>query len=145
MERLSGVGAAPGIAIGRAHVLSSRVDVHERRIAKDRVQADWNVIIHFAIPIRQPDATAAASRIALSPGRLSPFDGSVSQTFEAEDYAAEEPQKKLREYDVIMLKLLRESIDKPVRPSYYCNTVGEEAPALLRNGGCCETTRIHSH
>ena len=40
MERLIGVGASPGIAIGVAHVLGSRVDVHERRIAADAVDAE---------------------------------------------------------------------------------------------------------
>ena len=40
MERLAGVGASPGIAIGVAHVLGSRVDVHERRIAGDAVDAE---------------------------------------------------------------------------------------------------------
>ena len=38
MERLVGVGASPGIAIGVAHVLASRVDIHERRIAADQVE-----------------------------------------------------------------------------------------------------------
>jgi phosphoenolpyruvate-protein phosphotransferase (PTS system enzyme I) len=37
MERLIGVSASPGIAIGIAHVLGSRVEVHERRIAHDAV------------------------------------------------------------------------------------------------------------
>ena len=40
MERLVGVGASPGIAIGVAHVLASRVDIHERRIAADQVEAE---------------------------------------------------------------------------------------------------------
>src|SRR5580704_12331139 len=40
MERLVGVGASPGIAIGVAHVLASRVDIHERRIAVDQVEAE---------------------------------------------------------------------------------------------------------
>ena len=40
MERLAGVGASPGIAIGVAHVLGSRVDVHERRIPGDAVDAE---------------------------------------------------------------------------------------------------------
>ncbi|HET6147495.1 MAG TPA: phosphoenolpyruvate--protein phosphotransferase [Polyangia bacterium] len=40
MERLAGVGASPGIAIGVAHVLGSRVDVHERRIATNAVDAE---------------------------------------------------------------------------------------------------------
>ena len=37
MDRLIGVGASPGIAIGVAHVLASRVEIHERRIAADQV------------------------------------------------------------------------------------------------------------
>jgi len=37
MERLIGVGASPGIAIGVAHVLASRVEIHERRIAAEQV------------------------------------------------------------------------------------------------------------
>ena len=40
MERLVGVGASPGIAIGVAHVLASRVDIHERRIAADQVEVE---------------------------------------------------------------------------------------------------------
>jgi phosphotransferase system enzyme I (PtsI) len=40
VERLVGVGASPGIAIGVAHVLGSRVDVHERRISADAVDAE---------------------------------------------------------------------------------------------------------
>jgi phosphotransferase system enzyme I (PtsI) len=40
VERLAGVGASPGIAIGVAHVLGSRVDVHERRIATNAVDAE---------------------------------------------------------------------------------------------------------
>ena len=40
MERLLGVGASPGIAIGVAHVLGSRVEVHERRIAQSAVAAE---------------------------------------------------------------------------------------------------------
>ena len=40
MERLVGVGASPGIAIGVAHVLASRVDIHERRIAADQIDAE---------------------------------------------------------------------------------------------------------
>ena len=40
MERLVGVGASPGIAIGVAHVLASKVDIHERRIAADQVDPE---------------------------------------------------------------------------------------------------------
>jgi phosphotransferase system enzyme I (PtsI) len=40
MERLTGVSASPGIATGTAHVLGSRVEVHERRIAADAVDAE---------------------------------------------------------------------------------------------------------
>ena len=40
MERLTGVAASPGIAIGVAHVLGSRVDVHERRVAAEAVEAE---------------------------------------------------------------------------------------------------------
>jgi phosphotransferase system enzyme I (PtsI) len=40
MERLTGVAASPGIAIGVAQVLGSRVDVHERRIAAEAVEAE---------------------------------------------------------------------------------------------------------
>ena len=41
MERLVGVGASPGIAMGVAHVLAHRVDIHERRIAADQVDAAY--------------------------------------------------------------------------------------------------------
>ncbi len=40
MQRLTGVGASPGIAIGVAHVLTSRVDIHERRIPASEVDAE---------------------------------------------------------------------------------------------------------
>lgn len=40
MQRLTGVGASPGIAIGVAHVLASRVEIHERRIAVTDVDAE---------------------------------------------------------------------------------------------------------
>jgi phosphotransferase system enzyme I (PtsI) len=40
VERLSGVGASPGIAIGTAHVLGSRLEIHERRISADAVDAE---------------------------------------------------------------------------------------------------------
>jgi phosphotransferase system enzyme I (PtsI) len=40
VERLTGVGASPGIAIGVAHVLGSQVDVHERRIPAEAVDAE---------------------------------------------------------------------------------------------------------
>ncbi|MEO8212627.1 MAG: phosphoenolpyruvate--protein phosphotransferase [Myxococcales bacterium] len=40
MERLIGVSASPGIAMGMAHVLGSRVEVHERRIALEAVEAE---------------------------------------------------------------------------------------------------------
>ena len=40
MEKLIGVGASPGIAIGVAHVLASRVDIHERHIADEQVETE---------------------------------------------------------------------------------------------------------
>ncbi|HEY2899192.1 MAG TPA: phosphoenolpyruvate--protein phosphotransferase [Polyangia bacterium] len=40
MEKLTGVAASPGIAIGVAHVLGSRVEVHERRIAVEAIEAE---------------------------------------------------------------------------------------------------------
>ncbi|HXU61772.1 MAG TPA: phosphoenolpyruvate--protein phosphotransferase, partial [Polyangia bacterium] len=40
MQRLTGVGASPGIAIGVAHVLASRVDIHERRIGLPDIDAE---------------------------------------------------------------------------------------------------------
>ncbi|HEX2658262.1 MAG TPA: phosphoenolpyruvate--protein phosphotransferase [Polyangia bacterium] len=56
MERLSGVGASPGIAIGRGHVLGSRVEVHERRIARSAVDSE---IAHLETAIGQTDAQLA--------------------------------------------------------------------------------------
>ena len=56
MERLAGVGASPGIAIGVAHVLGSRVDVHERRIPADAVDAE---IKRFEDALAQTDAQLA--------------------------------------------------------------------------------------
>ncbi|MES1166173.1 MAG: phosphoenolpyruvate-utilizing N-terminal domain-containing protein, partial [Verrucomicrobiota bacterium] len=56
MEKLTGVSASPGIAIGVAHVLGSRVEVHERRIAHDAVEAELN---RFAQAVRDTDAQLA--------------------------------------------------------------------------------------
>jgi phosphotransferase system enzyme I (PtsI) len=56
VERLAGVGASPGIAIGVAHVLGSRVDVHERRIPADAVDAE---IQRFEEALAQTDAQLA--------------------------------------------------------------------------------------
>ena len=56
MERLTGVGASPGIAIGVAHVLGSRVDVHERRIPADAVDAELK---RFEDALAQTDAQLA--------------------------------------------------------------------------------------
>jgi phosphotransferase system enzyme I (PtsI) len=57
VEKLTGVAASPGIAIGVAHVLGSRVDVHERRIAGDAVEAE---ILRFEQALAQTDAQLAA-------------------------------------------------------------------------------------
>jgi len=56
VERLTGVGASPGIAIGVAHVLGSRVDVHERRIPADAVDAELK---RFEDALAQTDAQLA--------------------------------------------------------------------------------------
>jgi phosphotransferase system enzyme I (PtsI) len=56
MERLIGVAASPGIAIGIAHVLGSRVEVHERRIAADAVEAELR---HFEEALAHTDAQLA--------------------------------------------------------------------------------------
>ncbi|HVZ73967.1 MAG TPA: phosphoenolpyruvate--protein phosphotransferase [Polyangia bacterium] len=56
MERLTAVGASPGIAIGVAHVLGSRVDVHERRIGADAVEGE---IARFEEALRQTDEQLA--------------------------------------------------------------------------------------
>ena len=56
MERLVGVGASPGIGIGVAHVLGSRVDVHERRIPAEAVEAELQ---RFEGALAQTDAQLA--------------------------------------------------------------------------------------
>jgi phosphotransferase system enzyme I (PtsI) len=56
MEKLIGVGASPGIAIGVAHVLASRVDIHERRIAPDQVDAELR---RFESGLMETDAQLA--------------------------------------------------------------------------------------
>jgi phosphotransferase system enzyme I (PtsI) len=56
VERLSGVGASPGIAIGVAHALGSRVDVHERRIPAEAVEAE---LARFEEALAQTDAQLA--------------------------------------------------------------------------------------
>ncbi|MDB4982477.1 MAG: phosphoenolpyruvate--protein phosphotransferase [Myxococcales bacterium] len=56
MERLTAVGASPGIAIGVAHVLGSRVDVHERRISAEAVEGE---VARFEAALRQTDEQLA--------------------------------------------------------------------------------------
>jgi phosphotransferase system enzyme I (PtsI) len=56
MEKLVGVGASPGIAIGVAHVLASRVDIHERHVAADQVDAE---IRRFERALMETDAQLA--------------------------------------------------------------------------------------
>jgi len=52
VERLTGVAASPGIAIGVAHVLGSKVEIHERRIAADAVEAELR---RFEVALKQTD------------------------------------------------------------------------------------------
>ncbi len=56
MEKLVGVGASPGIAIGVAHVLASRVEIHERRIAGEQVEAELR---RFESALMETDAQLA--------------------------------------------------------------------------------------
>jgi len=56
LERLVGVGASPGIAIGVAHVLSSRLDIHERRISAEQVEPE---ILRFEQALSETDAQLA--------------------------------------------------------------------------------------
>ena len=56
MEKLIGVGASPGIAIGVAHVLASRVEIHERRIAAEQVEAELR---RFESALMETDAQLA--------------------------------------------------------------------------------------
>jgi phosphoenolpyruvate-protein phosphotransferase (PTS system enzyme I) len=56
MDKLVGVGASPGIAIGVAHVLASRVDIHERHIAAEQVEAEIN---RFEVALQETDAQLA--------------------------------------------------------------------------------------
>ena len=56
MEKLVGVGASPGIAIGVAHVLASRVEIHERRIAAEQVDAELR---RFENALMETDAQLA--------------------------------------------------------------------------------------
>jgi phosphoenolpyruvate-protein phosphotransferase (PTS system enzyme I) len=63
MERLVGVGASPGIAIGVAHVLASKVDIHERRIAAEQVDAE---IARFEKAIHDTDDQLARIQAELA-------------------------------------------------------------------------------
>ncbi len=63
MQRLTGVGASPGIAIGVAHVLASRVDIHERRIAASEVDAE---IARFEQALRDTDEQLARVQTQLA-------------------------------------------------------------------------------
>ena len=56
MEKLAGVGASPGIAIGVAHVLASRVEIHERHIAAEQVEAE---VQRFECALHEADAQLA--------------------------------------------------------------------------------------
>ena len=58
MEKLVGVGASPGIAIGVAHVLGSRVDIHERRIAAEQVEPELR---RFESGLMETDAQLAGT------------------------------------------------------------------------------------
>ncbi|HVZ85355.1 MAG TPA: phosphoenolpyruvate--protein phosphotransferase [Polyangia bacterium] len=63
MEKLAGVGASPGIAIGVAHVLASRVDIHERRIPAEQVDAE---IQRFELALRETDDQLARIQAQLA-------------------------------------------------------------------------------
>ena len=63
MQRLTGVGASPGIAIGVAHVLASRVEIHERRIAATEVDAE---IARFEQALRDTDDQLARIQAQLA-------------------------------------------------------------------------------
>jgi phosphotransferase system enzyme I (PtsI) len=63
MERLIGVAASPGIAIGVAHVLGSRVDVHERRIPGEAIEAE---IRRFEQALAQTDGQLARIQAQLA-------------------------------------------------------------------------------
>ncbi len=63
MQRLTGVGASPGIAIGVAHVLASRVEIHERRIAAAEVDAE---IARFEQALRDTDDQLARIQTQLA-------------------------------------------------------------------------------
>ena len=63
MERLVGVGASPGIAIGLAHVLASKVDIHERRIAAEQIDAE---IARFERAIHDTDDQLARIQAQLA-------------------------------------------------------------------------------
>jgi phosphotransferase system enzyme I (PtsI) len=56
VERLTGVAAAPGIAVGVAHVLGSRVDIHERRVGAEAVEGE---IKRFEEALRTTDEQLA--------------------------------------------------------------------------------------
>ena len=56
MERLAGVGASPGIAIGRAYVVGNRVDVYERRISREAVEGE---LLRFDRALKETDAQLA--------------------------------------------------------------------------------------
>ena len=56
MEKLVGVAASPGIAIGVAHVLASRVEIHERHIAAEQVDAE---VRRFERALLESDAQLA--------------------------------------------------------------------------------------
>jgi phosphotransferase system enzyme I (PtsI) len=56
MEKLTGASASPGIAIGVAYVLGSRVEVHERRIGVDAVESELR---RFDAALSRTDAQLA--------------------------------------------------------------------------------------
>ncbi len=56
MVRLTGVGASGGVALGPAHFLGGRVEVHERRIAAHEVDGE---IARFAEALTRSDAQLA--------------------------------------------------------------------------------------
>ena len=78
MQRLKGVAASPGIAIGVGHVLGSRIDVHERRIPAAGVEAE---IRRFEEALSQTDAQLSAM---LRSGI--PFSNAPGMTYEYSNY-----------------------------------------------------------
>lgn len=67
MRRLTGVGAAPGVAMGPAHLFGWRIDVHERHVSEDEVPGEL-ARLEKALETSEAQLAGIQSQIAAEEG-----------------------------------------------------------------------------